>query len=92
MKPTFVWPAILLLACTNLNAQSVSPAARKAVQTIQKPRAIDAPNSRVLPHLPLGAVVRTELSLTLHGRNARVCFGNVLLARSTFFAIAVARV
>jgi hypothetical protein len=34
---------------------------------------------------------RTELSLTLQGRNARVCFGNVLLARSPFFAIAVAQ-
>ena len=46
MKPCYVWSAILLLSCTNLNAQSVSPAARKAVQTIQKLRAIDAPNSR----------------------------------------------
>jgi|SRR5580704_7565454 hypothetical protein len=46
---------------------------------------------RVLRDLPPGAVVRTELSLTLQGRNARVCFGNVLLARSPFFAIAVAQ-
>jgi hypothetical protein len=46
MKPAFVWPAIFLFACSNLNAQSISPAARKAVQTIQKLRAIDAPNSR----------------------------------------------
>jgi hypothetical protein len=29
--------------------------------------------------------------LTLQGRNARVCFGNVLLSRSPFFAIAVAQ-
>jgi hypothetical protein len=46
MRPTLVWPAILLLTSANLNAQSVSPAARKAVQVIQKLRLIDAPNSR----------------------------------------------
>ena len=52
MRPTLVWPAILLLACSNLNAQSVSPAARKAVQTIQKLRAVDASNSRDLDGAP----------------------------------------
>lgn len=46
MRPILVCPAILLLTCTNLSAQSVSPAARKAVQTIQKLRAIDVPNSQ----------------------------------------------
>jgi hypothetical protein len=45
MNPFLVWSAVLLFACFNLNAQSVSPEARKAVQTIQKLRAIDAPNS-----------------------------------------------
>ena len=46
MRFTSVLPAIFLLTCPNLNAQSVSPAARKAVQTIQKLRTIDARNSR----------------------------------------------
>jgi hypothetical protein len=45
MRPILV-ASILLLTSANLKAQSVSPAARKAVQTIQKLRAIDAPNSR----------------------------------------------
>jgi len=46
MRLILVCPAILLLTCTNLSAQSVSPAARKAVQTIHKLRAIDVPNSQ----------------------------------------------
>lgn len=45
MKLTLLCCATLLLACTDLNAQSVSRPARRAVQTIQKLRAIDAPSS-----------------------------------------------
>jgi hypothetical protein len=52
MRPTLVLPAILLLACTNLNAQTVSPNARRVVQTIQRLRAIDALNSRNLDAAP----------------------------------------
>ncbi len=44
MRPTLA-ASILLLTSLNLNAQSVSPVARRAVQVIQKLRAIDAPNS-----------------------------------------------
>ena len=47
MRPILV-ASILLLTSGNLNAQSVSPAARKAVQVIQKLRSIDAPSSRDL--------------------------------------------
>jgi hypothetical protein len=54
MKPALMWPAVLLFACSNLNAQSGS--ARKAVQTIQKLRAIDAPNSRDIDTGPPGKV------------------------------------
>jgi hypothetical protein len=42
-------------------------------------------------NLPLGPVVGTELSLTLQGRNARVCFGNVLPFEVGFLAIAVSQ-
>jgi len=45
MRSAFLLSAMLLTACTNLSAQSVSPAARKAVQTIQKLRAIDVSSS-----------------------------------------------
>jgi len=47
MRPILV-ASILLLTSANLNAQSVSPAARKAVQVIQKLRSIDVPTSRDL--------------------------------------------
>jgi hypothetical protein len=47
MRPILV-ASILLLTSANLDAQSVSSAARKAVQVIQKLRSIDAPNSRDL--------------------------------------------
>jgi hypothetical protein len=47
MRPVLVAP-ILFLTSWNLNAQSVSPAARKAVQVIEKLRSIDAPSSRDL--------------------------------------------
>ena len=47
MRPIPV-ASIILLMSGNLSAQSVSPAARKAVQVIQKLRSIDVPSSRDL--------------------------------------------
>jgi hypothetical protein len=52
MRSTCVLFAILLTACTSLSARSVSPAARRAVQTIQKLRAIDVSNSHDVDGAP----------------------------------------
>jgi len=52
MRANLICLAILFLACTNLNAQPVSPTARKVVQTIQKLRAMDVPHSRDLDNGP----------------------------------------
>jgi hypothetical protein len=51
MRPILV-ASILLLTSGNLSAQSVSPAARKAVQTIQRLRAIDTQSSQDLDVAP----------------------------------------